>query len=346
MHAAEYACKRNGEAGSSPSDKAAPSDESDGNIFIILYFHMLLYPSAKFLRNTQGTQVSTEGVDACRLTGKLLQYEYISKYRISGREVEGMQRGSGRVYRTAYPGWKPTPKAVLQENRCPACGSTAVRITPEGPLCLRCAVRGTVDAVRFANAATDLHKERNAMTSIRIQPLDPQNRRQRRQAAELLVENFTAWPAMEIARAEIHILLSKNRLCFVALDEAGDVVGLVGGLPDYDGNVWELHPLVVKKSRQRTGIGRRLVRALERAAVARGAMTVMLGTDDEADATSLSGVDLYENLPGRVAAIENLREHPYSFYLKCGYQIVGVIPDANGYGKPDILMAKRVGKRP
>jgi hypothetical protein len=32
----------------------------------------------------------------------------------------------------------------------------------------------------------------------------------------------------------------------------------------------------------------------------------------------------------------------YEFYQKQGYVIVGVMPDANGLGKPDILMAKSV----
>jgi aminoglycoside 6'-N-acetyltransferase I len=41
--------------------------------------------------------------------------------------------------------------------------------------------------------------------------------------------------------------------------------------------------------------------------------------------------------------IANLRDHSYEFYQKLGFVIVGVIPDANGFGKPDILMAKRVG---
>jgi aminoglycoside 6'-N-acetyltransferase I len=37
-----------------------------------------------------------------------------------------------------------------------------------------------------------------------------------------------------------------------------------------------------------------------------------------------------------------LRGHPYEFYQKMGFAIVGVMPDANGIGKPDIYMAKRL----
>jgi aminoglycoside 6'-N-acetyltransferase I len=58
--------------------------------------------------------------------------------------------------------------------------------------------------------------------------------------------------------------------------------------------------------------------------------------------TSLSGVDLYDDLPNHLAHIRNVKGHPYSFYLKCGFVIAGAVPDANGPGKPDILMAKRV----
>ena len=35
-------------------------------------------------------------------------------------------------------------------------------------------------------------------------------------------------------------------------------------------------------------------------------------------------------------------DHPAGFYQRMGFEVVGLIPDANGPGKPDILMAKRV----
>jgi aminoglycoside 6'-N-acetyltransferase I len=40
--------------------------------------------------------------------------------------------------------------------------------------------------------------------------------------------------------------------------------------------------------------------------------------------------------------IKNLRRHPFESYQKSGFVLTGVIPDANGFGKPDILMCKRV----
>jgi aminoglycoside 6'-N-acetyltransferase I len=58
--------------------------------------------------------------------------------------------------------------------------------------------------------------------------------------------------------------------------------------------------------------------------------------------TSLGGADLYRDLWQQIANIVNLKGHPYEFYMKLGYVITGVMPDANGHGKPDIYMGKRL----
>lgn len=137
----------------------------------------------------------------------------------------------------------------------------------------------------------------------------------------------------------------EGRLSLIARDDDGDVLGWIGGAAQYDGHVWELHPLVVEPTRHGRGIGRALVTALEDRARERGGLTLFLGTDDEVDQTSLSGVALYPDPLAHLAAIRNLRRHPFGFYQRLGFTIVGVIPDANGFGKPDILMAKSLRPR-
>ncbi|MCX6048993.1 MAG: GNAT family N-acetyltransferase [Chloroflexi bacterium] len=164
------------------------------------------------------------------------------------------------------------------------------------------------------------------------------------QVARLLNEEFApvSWTTSEEAHEEVQDAFTPGRINKVALNDAGDVIGWIGGRPYY-ALVWELHPLVVRADYQRQGIGRALVAELEKAVKERGGLTITLGSDDEADLTSLGGVELYPNVLEKLANIKNLRAHPYEFYQKIGFSIVGVIPDANGFGKPDILLAKRVG---
>jgi aminoglycoside 6'-N-acetyltransferase I len=166
------------------------------------------------------------------------------------------------------------------------------------------------------------------------------------QAARLLVEGFRdgwpgAWPTEEEALQEMREALGEDRICRVARGEDGTVLGWIGGIPGYDGKVWELHPLVVRSDVRRGGIGRALVSDLEARVGERGAVTLWLGTDDETDMTTLSGADLYPDVLGHLANIKNLRGHPYEFYSHLGFSIIGAMPDANGWGKPDIYMAKR-----
>lgn len=167
------------------------------------------------------------------------------------------------------------------------------------------------------------------------------------QVAILLVEDFKehwpdAWPDLESALQEVHESFEPDRISRIAIDESETVLGWIGGIRQYDGNVWELHPLVVKPGYQRQGIGRALVTDLEEQVREQGGLTLWLGTDDEDGMTTLAGVNLYPNVWDHLAQIKNLRSHPYEFYQKLGFVIVGVMPDANGPGKPDIYMAKRV----
>ena len=159
------------------------------------------------------------------------------------------------------------------------------------------------------------------------------------QCAALLREAFPDLPA----RRTVMDSLRKGNISLVAMK--GDAVaGWIAAMPQYDGCVWEIHPLVVASEHRRSGIGMALIKRLESEVRARGAITLWAGSDDESNQTTLAGADLYRDLPGAIANIRNLREHPYEFYLKAGFKIVGVMPDANGFGKPDIFLAKRVKK--
>jgi aminoglycoside 6'-N-acetyltransferase I len=167
------------------------------------------------------------------------------------------------------------------------------------------------------------------------------------QIARLLVEGFKqhwpdAWPDINAAVEEVQASFGVDRISRIAADDNDRVLGWIGGIRQYDGNVWELHPLVVKTEFRRQGIGRSLVADLAAEAKNRGGIVLWVGTDDEDNQTTLSGIDLYPNVWEHVAKIRNLRGHPYEFYQKMGFAIVGVMPDANGIGKPDIFMAKRL----
>ncbi|HEU5226622.1 MAG TPA: GNAT family N-acetyltransferase [Ktedonobacteraceae bacterium] len=184
---------------------------------------------------------------------------------------------------------------------------------------------------------------------MRIIDLRPEAEDIIKQTAKVLVEGFAvhspqAYPDLDIALEEVRESLGEGRISRIALDEDGTVLGWIGAISQYSGHVWELHPLVVNRQHQRKGIGRALVTDLEARVRERGGLTITLGTDDEDAQTSLSGINLYPNVWEHIAQIKNLKSHPYEFYQKLGYVIVGVVPDANGMGKPDILMAKPVAQ--
>lgn len=183
--------------------------------------------------------------------------------------------------------------------------------------------------------------------TFRIVALNSLGPAARTQAAEILVAAFAAdypnaWPTLDEALTEVDEALAQDHLALAAVDEHGVLSGWVGAIRAYDGHAWELHPLAVYPQRQGQGVGSALVAALEEHLRSQGVTTVYLGSDDESGATSLFGRDLYPNVLQQLSGLAQRGRHPFTFYVRLGYQVVGIIPDANGPGKPDILMSKRL----
>ena len=132
-------------------------------------------------------------------------------------------------------------------------------------------------------------------------------------------------------------MLESERICRVAVDEQGRLMGIIGGIPAYDGHVWELHPLAGSAVFAGTGHRQGAGGGFRGTGSRQGRLTITLGSDDEDNMTSLSGVDLYENLWEKIRDIRNLKSHPFGFYQRMGYIITGVVPDANGIGQAGYL---------
>lgn len=169
------------------------------------------------------------------------------------------------------------------------------------------------------------------------------------EAAKILKTAFVgldkdAWLDLENEVKEVLECIEDPNICIGVYDEAnkGELCGWVGLRPLYP-KTWELHPLIVKWEYRKMGVGRRLITELEKIAQTKGIIGIVLGTDDETGSTSLSEKEINgNNVFEEIRKIKNLKNHPYEFYRRCGYTIVGLVPDANGKGKPDIWMWKRI----
>ncbi len=144
------------------------------------------------------------------------------------------------------------------------------------------------------------------------------------------------------AEAEVDLRWNDGDWLGYAALEAERLVGWVGAIRTYS-HGWELHPLVVAPDRQRLGIGSAMIAAIEARARQDGVLTMFLGTDDEHGGTTAFGLDLWPDLARHTAALgPSARGHALTFYRRHGYQVIGLLPDVNGAGRPDIMMAKRL----
>lgn len=180
---------------------------------------------------------------------------------------------------------------------------------------------------------------------MHIVEFDALSKDELRRAADILRAAFANTPSVfasaAAAEAEVQSFAAGAQRSAVAVREGSEVVGWIGWLEGYS-HSWEVHPLAVDPPFQRRGIGTLLMSELEHRARAAGMLTLWLGADDEYGGTNLSGIDLFPDVLRHAAAAQPVKAHPIGFYRKLGFVVVGVLPDANGFGKPDILMAKRL----
>ncbi|MBE5922156.1 MAG: GNAT family N-acetyltransferase [Lachnospiraceae bacterium] len=92
---------------------------------------------------------------------------------------------------------------------------------------------------------------------IEISLFDRNNIQYVNEAAHLLADNFPH-AYKDCALEEMEEYLASEKIAMMATD-GGHFIGFVGAVPHYDGNVWELHPLVVERARQCQGIGTKLM---------------------------------------------------------------------------------------
>ncbi len=166
------------------------------------------------------------------------------------------------------------------------------------------------------------------------------------QVAGVLLAAFaghpSAWSTEDEAVAEVRASFGPDRLSRVALNDNGVPVGWIGGISGYGGITWELHPLAVLPGAQRMGVGRALVMDLEARVRERGGRNLWLTTDDPTGRTNLFDCDLYPEVLARLATLRDTGGHLIGFYQRLGFTITGVIPDAYGAGRHEIVMAKRI----
>ena len=177
---------------------------------------------------------------------------------------------------------------------------------------------------------------------MKIIPLLLENENYINQCAMLLKTNFKDFCNITNAKKTILNSIDESKINIIAVDENDNVLGWICGVEQYNPKVWQIQPLVVHKEHQRKGIGKLLVGEFEKVVKLSEGMTIILGIEDKDNRTNLSGIDIYPDIFNKIEHIENLNNHPYEFYIKVGFKIVGVIPDSNGFGNPDIIMAKRV----
>lgn len=186
---------------------------------------------------------------------------------------------------------------------------------------------------------------RRAAAQVELRDLNDSDETERREAARILRVALahvpSAWKDEASAREEVGRFVGNPERLGILARHGVRVCGWIGAIRQ-SRFAWELHPLVVDPPYQGQGCGTVLVRALEAAARAEGVVTLWLGTDDDFGGTNLYGRNLYPDVLGNLRQLRATTGHAFTFYQRLGYTVTGVLPDADGPGRHDILMARRL----
>ncbi len=171
---------------------------------------------------------------------------------------------------------------------------------------------------------------------MQITDLAPEDTTTIEQVALILLDCFGHLPSgyltLEEALEEVHKSFASDypkggsaslRISRIAIDDSGVVLGWIGGIQQYDGNVWELYPLIVKSDCRGQGIGRLLVADLEVQARQRGGVTLWLGTDDEEGKRRFqesTSTPIYGSILQRFRTCDSI---PMSFTRRVGLSLSG-----------------------
>ena len=159
------------------------------------------------------------------------------------------------------------------------------------------------------------------------------------------------WPDLDekMAWETVEFSISNENIC-IGLKVGNELVGWVCLRPEYEKikneETWELHPFAISPKFKRKGYGKILMEEVEKIAQEKNIIGIILSSGDEANKTSLSDEEITgENIIEKIQNIKNYKNHPYEFYQKCGYSIIGIIPNAYGLKKSDIWLWKDIRKK-
>jgi len=166
------------------------------------------------------------------------------------------------------------------------------------------------------------------------------------QVATLLLEGVAVhssnpWSDVTSALDEVGESFDANHISRVAFDDGDTMLGWTAGYSTYNGYIWQLYPLVLATHSFNLDIGHLLIQDFEEQVRTRGGLSILLSIDVE-PALIAPSILCENNLWQHMTALQRLDNHRIEFFRQLGFTIVGVIPNAHGQGKPDVLLERSV----